>query len=173
MYYSDYCGRCKTNLPSREETPPNWPYRTDDNGEQLCAACHHYMNSELCVVCDSPIIHDGNQWVHEAERHWCDRPTYDLPGLWVGVIHRDRTSDLIVGPFNGLRAGHQWARSMRVACGFNPVADPSTIVDTHHIWVYGTELDDYEKPEPVSESTSTTTRRTFRQRLMFWRNQHD
>lgn len=167
MYYLDYCGRC------REDIPEGTGHTHDNYRDMICGDCHHYLNSELCTTCDSPIIPDGDSWVHETEHRWCTRPTYDVPGLWVGVIHRDRTADLIIGPFDGLRAGHQWARSMRVACGFNPVADPSQIVDTHHIWVYGTELDDYEKPEPVSESTSTTTRRTFRQRLMFWRNQHD
>ena len=164
MDYHRQCDRC------REDIPDGTGQQHDDYRYMICGDCHHYLNSELCTTCDSPIIPDGDSWVHETEHRWCTRPTYDVPGLWVGVIRRDRTADLIIGPFNGLRAGHAWARSMRVSCGFNPVADPSTIVDTHHIWVYGTELDDYERPEPTP---TTTTRRTFRQRLMFWRNQHD
>lgn len=164
MYYNERCDRCNWVIPE------GTGHTHDDYWGVICADCHHYLNSELCTTCDSPIIPDGGSWVHETEHRWCTRPTYDVPGMWVGVIHRDRTSDLIIGPFNGLRAGHAWARSMRVSCGFNLVADPSTIVDTHHIWVYGTELDDYERPEPTS---TTTTRRSFRQRLMFWRNQHD
>jgi len=158
MYYLDYCGRC------REDIPEGTGHTHDNYRDMICGDCHHYLNSELCVHCDSPIIPDGDGWVHETEHRICTRPTYDLPGLWVGQIHRDRTADLIIGPFNGLRAGHQWARSMRVSCGFNPVADPSTIVDTHHIWVYGTELDDYEVPEPASEpAPESQPRRKFRQ----------
>lgn len=164
MDYHRQCDRC------REDIPEGTGQQHDDYRYMICGDCHHYLNSELCTTCDSPIIPDGDSWVHETEHRWCTRPTYDVPGLWVGVIRRDRTADLIIGPFNGLRAGHAWARSMRVSCGFNPVADPSTIVDTHHIWVYGTKLDDYERPEPTP---TTITRRTFRQRLMFWRNQHD
>lgn len=158
MYYPDYCGRC------REDIPEGTGHTHDNYRDMICGDCHHYLNSELCVNCDSPIIPDGDGWVHETEHRICTRPTYDLPGLWVGQIHRDRTADLIIGPFNGLRAGHQWARSMRVSCGFNPVADPSTIVDTHHIWVYGTQLDDYEVPEPASEpAPESQPRRKFRQ----------